>query len=253
MPSSFKILRGARISAEGELPLHLRSDFLFAGNGDGGLAEPAGDGREGPAGDGGGGPDLARERAEEIIAKAGLEAQEILRRAREEAEAAVREAGEKGYREGYEKGYQKGLEEARKEGEDIRKQAREILEQAHEIRKKTIAGLEGEIVLLAREIAEKILAAQLTLDPQVVQAIVREAVLLARGKKQVIVYASPDDLPYLKQKEEEVKQLLSPEAELYILGDPAIERGGCRVETEDSQVEATLKERWQALWEALQA
>jgi flagellar assembly protein FliH len=257
MPSSFKILRGAEVDLKSVLPLSLRSDFPVRGNGVGNPAGPAGEGETGLESSGNGELALAREKAREIIAGARSEAEDILLRAREEAAAAARElareAREEGYREGYERGYQEGLEKAGEEGEAIRKEAREVLAQAHEIRQKTIAGLEGEIASLAREIAEKILATQLTLDPQVVLAIVREAVAQARGKKQVILYVHPDDLIYLQEKKEELQQALSPGGELYVLGDPAVERGGCLVETEDSRIEATLRERWQALTEALQA
>jgi flagellar biosynthesis/type III secretory pathway protein FliH len=86
----------------------------------------------------------------------------------------------------------------------------------------------------------------------VVLAIVGEALELARNKEQVVLYVNPAEVDLVQQNREELLQSLSPAATLHIIGDAGIERGGCRVETEDRKIEATLKERWEAVCEALE-
>jgi len=252
MPSLFRIIRGVEIGRDSILPLVIRRDFP---------APPEKDAGGNGAGETAGADEemLARYRAgaAEIIARAQDNAEKIIREAHEQALAAAenlaRRAEEEGYHKGYARGYQEGLDRAAADGRAIREEARDVLRQAREIWQKTLEAMESEIVSLAREIAEKILAAQLTLDPPVVMAIVREALELVRNKEQVVLYVNPEEVELVRQNNEELLQVLSPEATLHIIGDAGIERGGCRVETEDRKIEATLKERWRAIQEALQA
>lgn len=250
MPSSFKIVRCREVEQKSVLPLFLRHDFL--------RLAPDGEKDNGTGNGGGEGAReiseefiRARQRAEEIVVHAQAEAERIVREAREQALADARElarrAEEEGYQKGFAEGYREGLEKAAHEGEAIRQEAGQVLQQARDLWQKTLASMESEIVSLAREIAEKILATQLTLDPQVVLAIAREALELARNKQQVILYVNPEDISLFRQNQEEFLRILFPAATLHILGDAGIARGECRVETEDGKIEATLKERWQAI------
>ncbi len=255
MPSSFRIIRGVPAGREDILPLAARRDFLRLNEGGDGY----GDNNDG-AGEakGAAGEKFARARikAEEIVARAQAEAERIIREAHAQALAAARDlAGQaeaEGYEKGYQRGYQEGLEKAVHDGQAIREEARQVLNQAREIWQRTIENMEQEIVSLAREIAEKVLAAQLTIDPQVVLAIVKEALLLARNRQQVVLYVNPEEITLVQQNKDELLQVLSPETALHIIGDAGVERGGCRVETEDGKIEATLAERWRAVCRALQ-
>lgn len=255
MPSSFKIVRCGEVEQKSILPLLLRHDFLQlasagekengSGNGDGEVAQAISE-------------ELvrARQKAEEIVTRAQAETERIVREAREQALADAREltrrAEEEGYQKGFAEGYREGLEKAAREGEALRREASQVLQQAKEVWQKTLDGLESEIVSLAREIAEKILATQLTLEPQVVLAIAREALELARNKQQIILYINPEDVSLFQKNREELLRVLSPETTFHILGDAGVERGGCRIETEDGKIEATLRERWQAITGVLQ-
>lgn len=245
MPSSYRLIR--RCEAAGGDPVHLAPRYEFP-------PLPKSDGRE-----------AAEKEAAECAAAAG-EAAEILARAREEAAAvleaarreaaelarrALEEAREEGRREGYRAGYEEALARGREEAAALREEARQVLRQAEELRRATLASLEGEILALAREMAEKIVAAQLSVDPGVVLHIVREALEAARGRGQVVIYVSPEQKAVVEAKSEEIRLSLPPGTALYVIGDPALKAGECRVETPDGSVEATLDARWRALREAL--
>ena len=278
---SSKIIRDCDTSAEEPVFLALRYEFpplplsgddpreeYAGGNGHGNGAGRAGsrgfeDRATGSGGNGRAQPGPLEEagaRAEEILAAARREAAAILEKAREEAgrlagEAAARGREEglaAGREEGYREGYRKALEEAAAEAGALREEARQVLRQAEEIRRATLAGLEGEVVALAREMAEKIVAAQLTLDPAVVLNIVHEALETARAREQAVLYVNPEQMAMVEERRQELEPALPPGTVLQIIGDPAVEPGGCRVETADGRVDASLKARWQALQEALQ-
>ncbi|RKO66905.1 FliH/SctL family protein [Desulfofundulus salinus] len=254
MRSLFKIIRGGVSCNEEPVFVTLRYDFPVLpiktdepqeGNGNGRVKTVS--------------LEEARGKSEEILAAAQREAAAILEKARHEAEALARETAarareeglQEGWEEGYREGYRKAVEDAAAGAQALREEARQVLQQAEEIRRATLEALEGEVVALAREMAEKIVAAQLTIDPTIVLNIVREALEAARIREQVVIYVNPEQKKLMEERREEILLILPPGTVLNIIGDPAIEPGGCRIETADGRVDATLDARWQALEEVL--
>lgn len=180
----------------------------------------------------------ARAEAEAILARAHAEAGEIARRAQEE-------------------GYARGLEGARAvtagELAAAREHARAILQAAEDLRRETLAALDGEIRALALDIAEQAVARQLSLDPGIVEAIAREAVRLVRDREQVILFAHPEDAALLQERAGELRALLAPDAVFRIVDDASLTRGGCLVDTGEGLVDARVESRWQALREVLES
>ncbi len=254
MRSLFRIIRGG-VSCDGDpvfiaprydfpvLPLHQDEHHGSNGNGREKMVSV----------------DETRAKSEEILAAAQREAAAILEKARHEAEALARETAarareeglQEGWAEGYREGYRKAMEDAAAGAQALREEARQVLQQAEEIRRATLEALEGEMVALAREMAEKIVAAQLTIDPAIVLNIVREALEVARIREQVVIYVNPEQKKLMEERRKEILLTLPPGTVLNIIGDPAIEPGGCRIETADGRVDATLDARWRALQEVL--
>ncbi|AEG15351.1 Flagellar assembly protein FliH/Type III secretion system HrpE [Desulfofundulus kuznetsovii DSM 6115] len=254
MRSSFRIIRGSVSCDEDPVFIALRYDFPVLPLNRDEHHEGSGNGRGQMVS-----PDETRAKNEEILAAAQREAAAILEKARHEAEVLARETAarareeglQEGWEEGYREGYRKAVEDAAAEARTLREEARQVLQQAEEIRRATLENLEGEVVALAREMAEKIVAAQLTIDPAIVLNIVREALEAARIREQVVIYVNPEQKQLMEERREEILLALPPGTVLNIIGDPAIEPGGCRIETADGRVDATLESRWQALEEVL--
>ncbi|RJQ30955.1 MAG: hypothetical protein C4589_02095, partial [Peptococcaceae bacterium] len=118
----------------------------------------------------------------DILDNARQEAAEILAKAREEARQIIADA----HKEGFQEGYREALTAADEEAEATRASAREVLKQAEEILQEKVKLLEGELISLAVEIAEKIVARQITIDDETVVAIAREVLQLVSDRKQVI-------------------------------------------------------------------
>lgn len=201
--------------------------------------------------------------SQNIIADAEQKALRILNYAKSEAEFlryklrkdALDEAEiikKTAYQEAYEKGTSEALEKARNEAGLIREQARMVLKQAEEIRKKTIESLEQDIIHLAVEIAEKILNANLKLDPQVVVDLASESIKMLKERDKVVLLVNPGEAGIYETRKYELEKELSPKGELHIIADNDIEPGGCVVETEYGYVDAQLKTRWKALIDSLE-
>jgi flagellar assembly protein FliH len=197
----------------------------------------------------------AEVRAGETLSRARAAADEITRQATIESEQikqqAHRGAFEQGSREGYAQGYREGKAKAEEEEVAIRSEAREVLEQAEKIRRRTLEALEQEVIGLAREIAEGLLLAELSLNPETVLNVVVEALRLVADRLNVILYVNPAEAELVENKTDELKSLLPARAELQVIKDASILPGGCKIETEQGRVDATMEKRREELLNAL--
>jgi flagellar assembly protein FliH len=193
--------------------------------------------------------------AEQLIIEARRDAEQILAEARAKAQREGTEialAAEKAAKEaGFAQGYQEGMTKAAAEGEEIRAVAQAVLEQSEETRRQTLAALEDNVTGLALEIAEKLVAAQLTLTPEAVCNIAKESLSLLENRLLVVLYINPAEMSLYESKMEELKAMLPVRAELQILSDAHVEPRGCRVETENGTVDATAETRRRAVLTAL--
>lgn len=193
--------------------------------------------------------------AEETIKRAGDTADEIVYQAQLDSDRikkqAYREGFQQGSREGFEKGYREGMAKAEEEASDIRSQARDVLAQAEKLRRNTIESLEMEIIDLAREISEKLLSAQLTMDREVILGVASESLRLVSDRLNVVLYINPAELELVERKMDELKSLLPARGQLQVVSDSTVQPGGCKVETELGRVDATMETRRKALLKAL--
>jgi flagellar assembly protein FliH len=98
----------------------------------------------------------------------------------------------------------------------------------------------AELAHLACIIARHVVRRELRADPAQVIAAVREAVgLLPIVSRNVRVHLHPEDAAIVRER------LSEPQSERawVVLEDPVLERGGCRVVTENSQIDARLESR----------
>ncbi|MCL6477614.1 MAG: hypothetical protein K6T65_04285 [Peptococcaceae bacterium] len=151
----------------------------------------------------------------------------------------------------YTEGRREALAGAAADAAAIRDQAGLVLRQAEEIRRQTLKSVESDIVRLAIEIAEKVLAAKLDLHPQIVVDIAREAISMLHDRDQVVLYVNPAEADLFEERREDLIKHLSPKGELHIIADADISPGGCVAETEHGRVDARMDTRWEALLKAL--
>lgn len=191
------------------------------------------------------------EKAQLLIAQAEVRASKILEDSRSQAEQEAAQIAARARENAYRQGYQDALDKAREEAAGIRERAKKVLQQAQDEKTAVIDGLEQEIIGLSVDIAQKIIAQQLTIDPGVVTSIAKEALQLVKNRDLVIIYHHPADQESFEQQAQGLKRLLPADAGLSLIADEDIAPGGCVVETEHGRVEATLESRWQSIFESL--
>lgn len=104
--------------------------------------------------------------------------------------------------------------------------------------------IEKQLVELAMAVVRQLFRREIQLEPTHIIGVVREAIqLLPIASRNVCVHLHPDDAVLVRDT------LVPTDGELAwtIAEDPLITRGGCKVTTDNSQVDATAESRLQAL------
>jgi flagellar assembly protein FliH len=102
------------------------------------------------------------------------------------------------------------------------------------------AQVEKQMVTLALTVAKHLVRRELRIDPSQVIAIIRETVaLLPAAARDVRLHLHPEDAALVREK------LAQPQSERAwtVIEDPVMGRGGCRVTTDHSLIDARLETR----------
>ena len=161
---------------------------------------------------------------------------------------AREEASKQGYQEGYDLGFQEGYEKGRAQGYDEgQEEVNRLIEQFHTLLESLTAPLaavdaqvETELVSLAIALAKQLVRRALKSDPGQIVAVVREALgALPSNARKIGLYLHPEDL-------ELVRNALSLDEggqRWRLVEDPLLTRGGCRVSSETSVIDASVEKR----------
>ncbi len=104
--------------------------------------------------------------------------------------------------------------------------------------------VEREVVTLVVAIVRQLVRREIRTDPGQIVGVVREALaILPVASRNIRVLLNPDDATLVR----DVYATSEGELNWKIVEDPVVARGGCRILTETSQVDATLESRLGAL------
>jgi len=143
--------------------------------------------------------------------------------------------------EGYEAGRKEGLAAGQKEIRATVQRLGQVIHALSEPLEEVDARVEEELVALALAIARQIIRRELKSEPGQVIAVVREALAaLPAASRRVNVFLHPEDAALVR---ESLTVTSGEEANWHILEDPLLTRGGCRIQAEHSQVDATVEHR----------
>ncbi|MDP2902074.1 MAG: flagellar assembly protein FliH [Methylovulum sp.] len=170
----------------------------------------------------------------------------------EEIEAMQKQAYNEAFAQGKNDGFQQGFAEGSKKGYDenvhlLQQQAKQftsLLESLSGPFKHLDDEVEKELVKLAIGIATQIIRREIKLNPGQVVAAAKEAInVLPLSSQKITVHLHPED-------SELVRSALSLDdmpTTWKIIEDPLITRGGCKIDTEVSHVDATIEHRLAAV------
>ena len=162
----------------------------------------------------------------------------------------------KAYEEGFELGKQEGVTTGKQEG--LAAGAAEIQEKTTELQN-TITNftqaldalttpfseldnqVEDELVRLATYVAKEVVYREIQLSPELINQAVSTAIsLLPAADRAITIHLHPEDALIAK---EHLQQIEDSKHSWKIVEDAALSRGGCIVENDISQVDATVEKR----------
>ena len=155
-------------------------------------------------------------------------------------------------KEAYDEAYQAGLQEGKKAGEDEIKKLTLRFEQLLKALARPFEELdetvEKQLVELSMTIVKKLFHREIHIDPGHVISVVSEAIqLLPVASRNIKIHLHAEDARL-------VQESLSPtdgERAWTVVEDPLISRGGCRVSTDNSHIDAQAETRLQAVINAV--
>lgn len=161
-----------------------------------------------------------------------------------ESEKIRQQAHREGYTQGRDEGYAAGIQQARSEAAQIHALLHNFQAALNQLDDQVAQSL----LDLSLEVANKMVCETLKANPEVILKIVSNAISnLPHFNQNAHLIMHPDDAELVRVQMGE--QLAH--AGWKIFTDAQIKRGGCRVETAHSQVDATIKARWQRIVESI--
>jgi flagellar assembly protein FliH len=150
--------------------------------------------------------------------------------------------------EAYKEAFDQGLADGREAGQrEVRAQVERLAGMFYDLAKPFDAldeEVERELLTLAMALARQIVRRELKADPTQIIGIIREAIAaLPVAAREVRVHLHPEDAAV-------VRQHLAPtesERAWTLVEDPVMARGGCRVTTATSRIDARLETRLGAI------
>lgn len=169
--------------------------------------------------------------------------EEELAAIRAEAHASGKTAGyAEGFKTGLSAGFEEGMRNAAGEIAKISALAGSFSGSIDDLE----AQVADELLALAIDIAQQVVRCSLRVKPELIVVVVREAIAsLANPHGHPVLVLNPEDAGLVRQQ---LSEQLAHTA-WRIIEDPTIERGGCKVESGGSEVNAVIARRWQRVVE----
>lgn len=148
----------------------------------------------------------------------------------------------------YQEGFAAGMKDGRAEGQAVAQRMRSLMEELNHALHAFEQQMAGEMMDLSLDIAKQMVRTALRVQPERVLEVVREAIeTLPQVNQNPTLVLHPDDARL-------VREMLAHEYRedvWRVVDDPTMARGGCRVETANSEIDGTLAARWQRIVQAL--
>ncbi len=185
-----------------------------------------------------------REREEEIK----RQGEEILRLARENAVRIEAEAHDKGFA----KGEAEGLAAGQQKFDEAARRFGALMTEVEGNLHKRNSHYEEELLALVTTMTDRLVQHEVSLNPRVIQACLRRAMAFVVDKSVVKVHLHPNDFNRIKEASLENPALLEGKNRIELMEDGGIAEGGCFLETDFGDVDATLEHGRDKLYEAVE-
>lgn len=191
---------------------------------------------------------------EEVLKEAQVQANEIIKNAKNEAdffqqqieeqrlafeyekERIAEQARETGYTAGLEEGHEKGYLEYR----EIIQLAKEVVESSKKDYRSHVESAEKTILELGLKVAGKIIGQSLDESDEAFISIVKRAIKEARENQEVQLHVHPSHYDLLLANKEELIMLFPKDVDFYIYPDDELSESSCIIESANGRIDASI-------------
>ncbi len=197
----------------------------------------------------------------ELLERARGEAKEIILNAQEEADVIRNEVFQEVKllrEEAKTSGYEEGLKLIHAEIEADRQRALEqnelIIEEARQTKLSMLRSVEADMVRLVIAVTKKVIANELSTNPNLIINIVRDAISYLDSPENIKVYVNPAQLDNLLRlmEEETLTDIGSKEINAEAKGDARVSCGSCLIESDNGSVDARIETKLDIIEQGLQ-
>ncbi|MEA3546735.1 MAG: FliH/SctL family protein [Thermodesulfobacteriota bacterium] len=175
------------------------------------------------------------------------ENEEMIEKARAEAEEIEKQAYDKGFARGEEEGMTSG----RAKFDDRLLQAANLIRELEKARSDIHRRYEDDLLPLIKTMVDRLVNYEVSVNSQVIMACLRDAMEFVVARSTVKVHLHPVDLERINKMEQDDPEILSGRQQVELVADPDISEGGCFLETEFGEIDATIENRREQLYEAV--
>lgn len=158
-----------------------------------------------------------------------------------------------GERKGFELGEQAGLESSMQKLESLLTSGHHLLGELENLHRQARRDVETDLVQLALAVARKIVGYEVSLGPEAVTRIIRQALGRVEHAGRITIKLNPADLELLADIKPQLLNGLPEAGGAAFEADEGIARGGCLVETDGGEVDARIERQFQVVEEAFRA
>jgi flagellar biosynthesis/type III secretory pathway protein FliH len=189
------------------------------------------------------------QRRQPTVSDAAARARSIVAAAEAEADRIRAEAAQQGYAEGFEA----GRGEAHTALEPALATLSAAIEAVREHEAQAADAVEREAVGLAVEIAEKVVAGALAVEPERVLDVVRGALRALVERERLVIQVNPEDLSLVNDAMDEIAGSLGGIEHVDVQEERRVPRGGAVVRTTVGEVDARVTTKLDRAREAVEA
>ncbi|MCB1693097.1 MAG: hypothetical protein KDI19_10045 [Pseudomonadales bacterium] len=165
-----------------------------------------------------------------------------------EDKAAMETAFQEAYQKGFEAGRADGLSRAERETGDSVASIARLLDAMRAMQTDIDNDTVAELAQLAALVARQVIQTELVLNPDLITSVVRHVIdQLPPGYRRLRITLNPEDL---RTMERFLERDEDSDARWILAEDEGLQRGDCRISTDDSLIDAGLRSHVESIIEA---
>jgi flagellar assembly protein FliH len=167
----------------------------------------------------------------------------------------LKEVQEKAYKEGYELGLVEGTEKSFQENKAALMDKLKIMEaqlkRMEDLKQHLLVDNEAALIKLVFLTAKKIAMRDLEEHREAVWELLKGVVSEIQADERVVVKLSTEDMYFIETLQDKSGERIESLQRVKFVADDTIKSGGCMIETEYGNVNATVEERVERTWQTL--